>query len=96
MISFNKFEEMENVFHLTNNNGGSLGNPLEDTFLMESTPSIKESMLSIACEPHKAQAIFYSNQQQRYKCFKCLLEEQDLIYIDKKFKKEMEEYERVK
>lgn len=53
-------------------------------------------MLSILCERHKAQAIFYSKQQERYKCFQCLLEEQDLIYIDKRFKKEMEEYERIK
>jgi hypothetical protein len=29
-------------------------------------------------------------------CFKCLIEEQDLVYIDKRFKKEMEEFERIK
>ena len=41
-------------------------------------------------------AIFYSNSKQAYKCFKCLLEEQDLIYIDKQFKKDMEQFEKVK
>jgi len=48
----------------------------EDTFLMENyRQHIPESLLNICCEPHKQMAVFYSNQQELYKCFKCLLEE---------------------
>lgn len=55
-----------------------------------------ESSIKINCIPHNAPAVFYSRQQNQYKCFKCLVGEQDLIYIDKRFKKEMEDYETIK
>jgi hypothetical protein len=41
-------------------------------------------------------AVFFSKAQSKYKCFKCLLEEQDLIYIDKKYVKQMEDFEAIK
>eukprot|EP00347_Sterkiella_histriomuscorum_P001097 403373339 len=101
-ISFDKSTD-----RFTSNIGGMAGsgighgfhnisNPCEDTFLADADSKYLDSQLIIQCETHKSQAVFYSNQQQKYKCFKCLLQEQDLIYIDKKFKKEMEEYERIK
>lgn len=69
---------------------------IEDTFLVNSKEMYPESSIKINCIPHNAPAVFYSRQQNQYKCFKCLVGEQDLIYIDKRFKKEMEDYETIK
>ncbi|CDW76656.1 kelch motif family protein [Stylonychia lemnae] len=99
LISFDKSTDRfsTNFNYLSSSQMNHLSsNPHEDTFLVESDSKYQDSQLQILCESHKSQAVFFSNQQQKYKCFKCLLQEQDLIYIDKKFKKEMEEYERIK
>ena len=69
---------------------------IEDTFLVNAEEKFPESTIKINCEPHNAPAVFFSRQQNQYKCFKCLVGEQDLIYIDKRFKKEMEYFESIK
>ena len=69
---------------------------IEDTFLVDAHQKFPESTIRINCEPHNAPAVFFSKQQNAYKCFKCLVGEQDLVYIDKRFKKEMEDFESIK
>ncbi len=69
---------------------------MEDTFLADAVNKFPNSIILINCDTHKSPAVFFSKQQEKYKCFRCLIEEQDLIYIDKKFKKEMEQFERIK
>jgi len=69
---------------------------IEDTFLVDAQQKFPESSIRINCEPHNAPAVFFSKQQNQYKCFKCLVGEQDLVYIDKRFKKEMEDFEDIK
>lgn len=69
---------------------------IEDTFLVDADQKFPESSIKINCIPHNAPAVFFSRQLNAYKCFKCLVCEQDLIYIDKKFKKEMEDFESIK
>jgi hypothetical protein len=48
------------------------------------------------CDTHKAPAVFYSNKEERYVCFKCIVSSEKLLYIDKSYKKEMEDFERIK
>jgi hypothetical protein len=48
------------------------------------------------CEQHKAPAVFFSQKEDRYVCFKCLVSQERLMYIDKSYKEEMDEFERIK
>ena len=48
------------------------------------------------CDTHKAPAVFFSNKEDRYVCFKCLVSSEKLLYIDKSYKMEMEYFEKVK
>lgn len=48
------------------------------------------------CETHKSPAVFFSNKEKRYVCFKCLVSMEKLQYIDKSYNAEMEEFERIK
>ena len=68
---------------------------IEET-LNESETRFPDSSIKIECEKHHIVAQFFSAKANKYKCFKCLIEEQELVYIDKRFKKEMEEFERIK
>ena len=44
------------------------------------------SSIQLTCKPHGAPAVFFSKAHNANKCFMCLIDEQDLIYIDKEFK----------
>ena len=48
------------------------------------------------CETHKAPAVFFSEKEDRYVCFKCLVASEKLLYIDKNYSEEMEDFERIK
>lgn len=48
------------------------------------------------CDTHKAPAVFFSNKEDRYVCFKCLVSSEKLLYIDKSYKAEMEYFEQIK
>ena len=69
---------------------------IEDTFLYEATEVYPESTLRINCQVHNAPATFYSKVEQLYKCLKCIVAQEDLHYIDKKYKKQLEEFEAIK
>ena len=71
-------------------------NTIEDTFLKDSEFKYSDSPLNISCDTHKAPAVFFSNKFNKYQCLKCLIEEQELVYIDKRFKQEMDDFERIK
>ena len=60
---------------------------IEDTFLFEAKEVYPESTLRINCLTHNAPATFYSKVEQRYKCLKCIVAQEDLHYIDKRYKK---------
>ena len=40
--------------------------------------------------------MFYSRALDKYQCLKCLVAKENLHYIDKKYKKQLEEYEAIK
>ena len=64
--------------------------------MVNSSQAYPESDIRVNCEPHNAPAAFFSKESGTYKCFKCLVSEQDLVFIDKSFKKEMEDFESIK
>lgn len=49
--------------------------------------------IKMICDTHKAPAVFFSNKEERYVCFKCLVSSEKLLYIDKSYKAEMEYFE---
>lgn len=55
-----------------------------------------DETIKMLCYLHKAPAVFYSQQQERYLCFKCLVSSQQLLYIDQSYKTEMEDFERIR
>ena len=69
---------------------------IDDTFLYEAKEIYPESTLRINCLTHNAPATFYSKAEQRYKCLKCIVASEDLHYIDKKYKNQLEEFEAIK
>jgi hypothetical protein len=48
------------------------------------------------CEKHNAPAVFYSEPLDCYMCFKCLASTGKLLYIDKSYKQEVEDFERIR
>ena len=55
-----------------------------------------DETIKMLCEAHKAPAVFFSQQQDRYLCFKCLVISGQLLYIDQSYKQEMEDFERIR
>ena len=52
--------------------------------------------IKMLCDRHKAPAVFFSQKEDRYVCFKCLVAQEKLLYIDKGYKEQMEEFERIR
>lgn len=50
----------------------------------------------MVCQQHNAPAAFFSEKEDRYVCFKCLVSTEKLLYIDKSYKQEMDDFERIK
>lgn len=48
------------------------------------------------CEKHNAPAVFYSEPLDCYMCFRCLASTGKLLYIDKSYKEEVEDFERIR
>ena len=55
-----------------------------------------DQQIKMLCEMHGAPAAFFSQKENRYVCFKCLVSSEQLLYIDKSYKSEMEDFERIK
>lgn len=48
------------------------------------------------CTKHNAAAAFYSEKEERYVCFKCVVASEKLLYIDKNYQHQMDDFERIK
>ena len=48
------------------------------------------------CESHQAAAVFYSEKEGKYVCFKCLVDSEKLLYIGQSYKQDLEEFELIK
>ena len=68
---------------------------LDDTFLALEQNKYPESLIGINCSEHQKPAAFYDRKAQSYKCLECLIG-QDLLYIEKKYKQEMEDFEAIR
>lgn len=68
---------------------------IDDTFLAMETNKYPESLIGINCYLHAKPAAFYDRREQNYKCLECLIG-QDLLYIEKKYKQEMEDFEAIR
>jgi len=55
-----------------------------------------DQSIKMLCDTHKAPAVFFSNKEDRYVCFKCLVASEKLLYIDKSYKSEMDDFEKIK
>jgi len=55
-----------------------------------------DQSIKMLCDTHKAPAVFFSNKEERYVCFKCLVASEKLLYIDKSYKSQMEDFEKIK
>lgn len=59
-------------------------------------PNDTDISQSMVCEKHKAPASFFSHKEERYVCFKCLVSQEQLLFIDKRYKEHMDDFERIK
>lgn len=48
--------------------------------------------IQMVCEKHKMPVVFASKEQNKYFCFKCLIANDNLLYIDKTYKSEMDDF----
>lgn len=64
--------------------------------MLDAEQKFPDSTLRINCEEHNAPATFFSRQLQKYQCLKCLVAREDLQYIDKKYKNQLEDFEKIK
>ena len=44
--------------------------------------NLLDQSIKMLCDTHKAPAVFFSNKEERYVCFKCLVASEKLLYID--------------
>jgi hypothetical protein len=66
---------------------------MDDTFLVNAEQKVPDSSLAINCTDHNRPAVFFSQQKNSWRCFLCMMNEDGLIYVDKQYKHDMEEYE---
>jgi len=71
-------------------------NIMDDTFLVNAEQKVPDSSLAINCTDHNRPAVFFSQQKNSWRCFLCMMNEDGLIYVDKQYKHDMEEYEQIK
>ena len=70
--------------------------PEADSVFQPQNVGDQEASIKMLCEMHKAPAVFFSEKEDRYVCFKCLVKTEKLLYIDKSYQNEMEDFERIK
>ena len=55
-----------------------------------------DSTLAINCTDHNRPAVFFSSKLNSWRCFLCMMNQEGLVYVDKQYKKDMEDYEAIK
>lgn len=69
---------------------------MDDTFLVNEDMKVPDSSLAINCDAHNRPAVFFSQKQNAWRCFLCMMNQEGLIYVDKQYKHDMEDYENIK
>ena len=75
---------------------GHISKAIIDEKFMNDGDKAVDSTLAINCKDHDRPAIFFSQKFNSYRCFKCMLEQEGLVYVDKQYKHDMEEFEGIK
>jgi hypothetical protein len=59
--------------------------------------NLKQSLVKdMTCQEHNQVAMFYSDQEKKYKCYQCLLKQMNLHLVDDNFQKHLEDFDRIK
>ena len=69
---------------------------MDHTFLVNAEQKVPDSSLAINCKEHNKPAVFFSQQKNSWRCFLCMMNEDGLIYVDKQYKHDMEQFEQIK
>lgn len=69
---------------------------LDHTFMVTADQKVPDSTLAINCEDHNRPAVFFSQKMNSWRCFLCMMSQEGLVYVDKQYKHDMEEYEGIK
>ena len=64
--------------------------------LSQPPENMMDQSIKMICDTHKAPAVFFSQKEERYVCFKCLVTSEKLLYIDKSYKQDMDDFEKIK
>jgi hypothetical protein len=71
-------------------------NIMDETFLVNAEQKVPDSSLAINCMDHNRPAVFFSQKLNSWRCFVCMMNQEGLIYVDKQYKHDMEDYEAIK
>ena len=66
---------------------------MDETFLVNADHKVPDSSLAINCLEHNKPAVFFSKADDKWKCFLCMMNQDGLVYVDKQYKHDMEDYE---
>lgn len=69
---------------------------MDDTFLVNAEQKVPDSTLAINCTDHNRPAVFFSQKLGSWRCFLCMMNQEGLVYVDKQYKHDMEDYEAIK
>ena len=69
---------------------------IEDQFLMESDNKLIDSSLAINCKEHNRPAVFFCAKIDSWRCFQCMINQEGLVYVDRQYKQDMQEFETIK
>lgn len=69
---------------------------MDDTFLVNAENKVPDSTLAINCQDHNRPAVFFSQKMNSWRCFLCMMSQEGLVYVDKQYKHDMEDYEAIK
>ena len=70
--------------------------PFIKTKILEELNLSQSLVKDTLCEPHQQPAIFFSDQEKKWKCLQCLMKEQNLHYVSDNFQKYLEEFDQIK
>jgi hypothetical protein len=71
-------------------------NVMHDTFLVTSEHRAPDSTLAINCQDHNKPAVFFSQKLQSWRCWMCMIEQDGLKYVERKYKFYMDDFEKIK
>jgi len=69
---------------------------MDETFLVNAENKVPDSTLAINCQDHNRPAVFFSQKMNSWRCFLCMMSQEGLVYVDKQYKHDMEDYEAIK